>query len=64
MKESIRYAGMLQQSILPNERIFKNNFHDAFVLFQPRDIVSGDFYFVEGSEPANNSNGIAHCYDF
>lgn len=46
MTESIRYAGMLQQSILPNERIFKNNFHDAFVLFQPRDIVSGDFYWI------------------
>lgn len=46
MQESIRYAGMLQQSILPNERIFKNVFKDAFVFFQPKDIVSGDFYWI------------------
>lgn len=46
MEESIRYAGSLQQSILPNERIFKNAFMDAFVLFQPKDIVSGDFYWI------------------
>jgi serine phosphatase RsbU (regulator of sigma subunit) len=46
MEESIRYAGSLQQSILPNERIFQNAFMDAFVLFQPKDIVSGDFYWI------------------
>lgn len=46
MEESIRYAGSLQQSILPNERIFQNTFKDAFVLFQPKDIVSGDFYWI------------------
>lgn len=46
MEESIRYAGSLQQSILPNERIFHNAFMDAFVLFQPKDIVSGDFYWI------------------
>lgn len=45
MEESIRYAGSLQQSILPNERLFQNAFDDAFVLFQPKDIVSGDFYW-------------------
>ena len=46
LEESIRYAGSLQQSILPNERIFKNAFDDAFVMFQPKDIVSGDFYWI------------------
>ena len=46
MDEGIRYAGSLQQSILPNERLFVNTFKDAFVLFQPRDIVSGDFYWI------------------
>ena len=46
MEESIRYAGNLQRSILPNERIFQNVFQDAFVLFQPKDIVSGDFYWI------------------
>jgi len=46
MDESIRYAGSLQQSILPNERIFQNLFADAFVSFLPKDVVSGDFYWI------------------
>ncbi|MCE2712294.1 MAG: SpoIIE family protein phosphatase [Cryomorphaceae bacterium] len=46
MEESIRYAGSLQRSILPNERIFQTVFKDAFILFQPKDIVSGDFYWI------------------
>lgn len=46
MEESIRYAGSLQRSILPNERIFQNVFDEAFVLFQPKDVVSGDFYWI------------------
>ncbi len=46
LQESMRYAGSLQRSILPNERIFQNCFKDAFVLFQPKDIVSGDFYWI------------------
>ncbi len=46
MQESIRYAGSLQQSMLPNERVIQNVFQDAFVLFQPKDVVSGDFYWI------------------
>jgi len=46
MEESIRYAGSLQRSILPDEQLFKNAFADAFVLFQPKDVVSGDFYWI------------------
>lgn len=46
MDESIRYAGSIQQSMLPNELIFKNTFNEAFVMFQPKDIVSGDFYWI------------------
>jgi serine phosphatase RsbU (regulator of sigma subunit) len=45
LEESIRYAGSLQQSILPNDKLFQNAFNDAFVLFKPKDIVSGDFYW-------------------
>lgn len=46
LQESMRYAGSLQQSILPNERNFKNVFTDAFVMFKPKDVVSGDFYWI------------------
>jgi serine phosphatase RsbU (regulator of sigma subunit) len=45
MDESIRYAGHLQQSILPNDCLFTNAFADAFVLFEPKDVVGGDFYW-------------------
>ncbi len=46
LQDSLRYAGNLQRSILPNEVIFQSVFHDAFVMFQPKDIVSGDFYWI------------------
>ncbi|UKN03732.1 serine/threonine-protein phosphatase [Paracrocinitomix mangrovi] len=46
LEESIQYAGSLQRSILPNEKLFKNAFDDAFVMFKPKDIVSGDFYWI------------------
>lgn len=46
IEQSIRYAGNLQQSILPHERIFQNVFSDAFVMFRPKDTVSGDFYWI------------------
>ena len=44
--DSIRYAGRLQQSILPPLHLFEEFFKDAFVFFRPRDVVSGDFYWL------------------
>lgn len=44
--DSINYAKRLQNAMLPSERAFKEVFQNSFVLYQPRDIVSGDFYFV------------------
>jgi len=43
--DSINYAKKIQQSILPNETILKNNYPDSFVLYKPKDIISGDFYW-------------------
>ena len=45
-EQSIRYAGRLQYAVLPMEQSFKDAFGDAFVYFQPRDVVSGDFYWI------------------
>ncbi len=42
---SIRYAERIQAAMLPPE----NFFNDTFVLFMPRDIVSGDFYWMHDS---------------
>ena len=46
MEDSIRYAGNLQKSILPHPNLFRDSFSDAFVLYQPKDIVGGDFYWI------------------
>jgi serine phosphatase RsbU (regulator of sigma subunit) len=43
---SIEYASRIQMAMLPEELHFKNNFQDYFVIFKPRDIVSGDFYWI------------------
>lgn len=42
---SITYARRIQQAILPLEESIKNAFPESFILFKPRDIVSGDFYW-------------------
>ena len=43
--DSIIYAKRIQLSILPPARQIKNSFPDSFVLFKPKDIISGDFYW-------------------
>ncbi|MBN8693218.1 MAG: tetratricopeptide repeat protein [Bacteroidetes bacterium] len=45
--DSINYASRLQGAILPSETVFKEVFSECFILFKPKDIVSGDFYFFE-----------------
>lgn len=45
--DSIFYAKHIQQAILPSTDLIFQKLKDAFVLYMPRDIVSGDFYFFE-----------------
>lgn len=45
MLDSIQYASRIQEAILPDIERFKNSFEDAFVLYLPKDVVSGDYYF-------------------
>ncbi len=42
---SIEYAKNIQQSILPQNEKIEEEFKDSFVIFLPKDIVSGDFYW-------------------
>ncbi len=44
--DSINYASRIQTAILPLKDHFQKAFVDHFVLFKPRDIVSGDFYWI------------------
>lgn len=45
--DSIEYARKIQDAILPQQEIIKELFGDSLqILFKPRDIVSGDFYWI------------------
>ena len=47
LKASINYAKHIQASILPSPERMAKYFHDASLLFLPKDTVSGDFYWVD-----------------
>jgi len=43
---SIKYARRIQNAILPAAELFENHFSDYFILNKPKEVVSGDFYWV------------------
>ncbi len=45
--DSITYAKRIQSAILPQPRLVKEYFKDSFILYKPKDIVAGDFYWFE-----------------
>ena len=47
---SIEYASRIQLAMLPEEDHFRSSFSDYFIIFNPRDIVSGDFYWIAEDE--------------
>ncbi|HWY38254.1 MAG TPA: SpoIIE family protein phosphatase, partial [Bacteroidia bacterium] len=64
--DSINYAKRIQLSILPPQDEMKEVLKDFFVLYKPKDIVSGDFYWmaavhptVNDQQPAENSPKLA-----
>lgn len=48
--ESIEYAKTIQEAILTSDEFFKKTFDDYFILYKPKDIVSGDFYWAYQSK--------------
>lgn len=45
--DSITYARRIQMAILPPDKLFKTYLKNSFVLYRPKDIVAGDFYWLE-----------------
>jgi serine phosphatase RsbU (regulator of sigma subunit) len=45
--DSLNYAQRIQEALLPSEAYFRNHFEESFIFFKPKDIVSGDFYWIE-----------------
>ncbi|MEX1003284.1 MAG: tetratricopeptide repeat protein [Crocinitomicaceae bacterium] len=56
--DSIRYAKRIQSAILPPKSRVKELLPDAFILYQPKDVVAGDFYWLETvASPSNSPEG-------
>ena len=45
--DSISYAKRIQSAMLPSDEVLKNDWNEIFVLYKPKDIVAGDFYWSE-----------------
>ena len=45
--DSIQYAKRIQNAILPPSKIVKEYLQESFILYKPKDIVAGDFYWME-----------------
>lgn len=50
LEDSILYARRIQRAMLPSKDILEESFPNHFILFKPRDVVSGDFYWMAKRE--------------
>lgn len=50
---SIKYAKRIQEAILPTKDYVKTLLNEYFVFYRPKDVVSGDFYFIESTRISN-----------
>jgi serine phosphatase RsbU (regulator of sigma subunit) len=58
--DSIQYAKRIQTALLPEKSFINEILNDYFVLFRPRDIVSGDFYWVS-AKTEKTMVAVADC---
>jgi CheY-like chemotaxis protein len=47
INDSIHYAKKIQNSMLPDTAMLQDNFPESFILFKPKDVLSGDFYWFK-----------------
>ena len=55
--DSIVYAKRIQSAILPPASAIKEHLKDAFILYMPKDVVAGDFYWLESITNDSDSKG-------
>jgi serine phosphatase RsbU (regulator of sigma subunit) len=55
---SIRYAERIQRNILPNEAAMHLLFPKSFIYYLPKDIISGDFYWINENRDSTNEQNI------
>ncbi|MEQ8582734.1 MAG: SpoIIE family protein phosphatase [Marinoscillum sp.] len=63
VSDSIVYAQRIQRSILPEITVLSKLVKDAFVFYEPKDVVSGDFYWFERVRQGRNEYLIIACAD-
>jgi serine phosphatase RsbU (regulator of sigma subunit) len=51
--DSINYSRRLQEAVLPDRKEIKKLLPGSFIIYQPKEIVSGNFYFLEQDEKGN-----------
>lgn len=54
--DSIKYARLIQHSLLPDLKTVEECFQEKFIIWEPRDIVGGDIYFIDHTQ-----NGFLVC---
>lgn len=47
--DSINYSKHIQQAILPSENLIQKTLPNSYFIYKPKDIISGDFYFIENT---------------
>lgn len=60
IRDSIDYAWNIQNSLLPDKKEFDSVFPQNFIIFKPRDTLSGDFYWIHQNE-RTVSFAVADC---
>lgn len=63
VSDSIVYAQRIQRSILPDVAVISKLIKDSFVFYEPKDVVSGDFYWFERVRQGRNEYLIIACAD-
>jgi serine phosphatase RsbU (regulator of sigma subunit) len=59
--DSVRYAQRIQRAILGDQEEIISQFKEAFILFKPRNIVSGDFFWYNRTEDGSQILIAADC---
>lgn len=63
--DSIKYAKRIQEAILPSDDYVNSLFKDYFIFYQPKEELSGDFYWVSKATTSNEENflmaSVADC---
>lgn len=59
--ESIEYARTIQEAMLTSKEYLKSILHDVFILYRPKDIIGGDFYWAYQTTDGRQIIAVGDC---